>query len=174
MPEPAVGIDRVTAMQPVRVQLARVPVIVFEAPYGVKRLDPAAEPGMSADVIKVEGLECFDWWRSWEATEEWIADDGAEKATNFNTVNRNKRGITLELEHPEDRALLLRLVATAMPWWRTSQAAYCPSRTSVTNSFARSRTTSSRCPCPRSAAPVPGAGYAPTGPPSSRHRGCRT
>ena len=68
---------------------------------------------LGADVIKVEGLERFDWWRSWEATEEWIADDGAEKATNFNTVNRNKRGITLELEHPEGRALLLRLVATA-------------------------------------------------------------
>ena len=47
MPEPAVGIDRATAMQPVRVQLARVPVIVFDAPYGVKRLDPAAEPGMT-------------------------------------------------------------------------------------------------------------------------------
>ena len=68
---------------------------------------------LGADVIKVEGLERFDWWRSWEATEEWIADDGAEKATNFNTVNRNKRGITLELEHPEGRALLLRLVARA-------------------------------------------------------------
>lgn len=68
---------------------------------------------LGADVIKVEGLERFDWWRSWEATEEWIADDGAEKASNFNTVNRNKRGITLELEHPEGRALLLRLVAEA-------------------------------------------------------------
>ena len=68
---------------------------------------------LGADVIKVEGLERFDWWRSWEATEEWIADDGAEKASNFNTVNRNKRGITLELEHPEGRALLLRLVADA-------------------------------------------------------------
>ena len=68
---------------------------------------------LGADVIKVEGLQRFDWWRSWEATEEWIADDGAEKAHNFNAVNRNKRGITLELEHPEGRALLLRLVAAA-------------------------------------------------------------
>ena len=45
MPEPAVGIDRATAMQPVRVQLARVPVIVFEEPYGVKRLDPNPHSG---------------------------------------------------------------------------------------------------------------------------------
>lgn len=68
---------------------------------------------MGADVIKVESCERFDWWRSWEATPEWIADDGAEKSVAFNTVNRNKRNITLDLEHPEGRDLLLRLVAKA-------------------------------------------------------------
>lgn len=68
---------------------------------------------MGADVIKVEGCERFDWWRSWEATPEWIADNGAEKSTAFNTVNRNKRNITLDLETVEGRDLLLRLVATA-------------------------------------------------------------
>ena len=68
---------------------------------------------LGAEVIKVEGCERFDWWRSWEATPEWIADDGAEKAAAFNTVNRNKRDVTLDLEHPDGRALLLRLVASA-------------------------------------------------------------
>lgn len=68
---------------------------------------------MGADVIKIESCERFDWWRSWEATPEWIADDGAEKSTAFNTVNRNKRNVTLDLEHPEGRELLLRLVSTA-------------------------------------------------------------
>jgi crotonobetainyl-CoA:carnitine CoA-transferase CaiB-like acyl-CoA transferase len=68
---------------------------------------------MGADVIKVESCERFDWWRSWEATPEWIANDGAEKSTAFNMVNRNKRDITLDLEHPEGRELLLRLIATA-------------------------------------------------------------
>jgi len=68
---------------------------------------------MGADVIKVESCERFDWWRSWEATPEWIADDGAEKSNQFNMVNRNKRAITLDLEHPEGRRLLLELVATA-------------------------------------------------------------
>jgi crotonobetainyl-CoA:carnitine CoA-transferase CaiB-like acyl-CoA transferase len=68
---------------------------------------------LGADVIKVESCERFDWWRSWEATPEWIADDGAEKSTQFNMVNRNKRAITLDLEHPEGRRLLLALVATA-------------------------------------------------------------
>ncbi len=68
---------------------------------------------MGADVIKVESCERFDWWRSWEATPEWIEDDGAEKSVAFNTVNRNKRDITLDLEHPEGRQLLLQLVGTA-------------------------------------------------------------
>lgn len=68
---------------------------------------------MGADVIKVESCERFDWWRSWEATPEWIADDGAEKSVAFNMVNRNKRAITLDLEHPEGRRLLLELVKTA-------------------------------------------------------------
>lgn len=68
---------------------------------------------MGADVIKVESCERFDWWRSWEATPEWIADDGAEKSVQFNVMNRGKRAITLDLEDPEGRALLLRLVAGA-------------------------------------------------------------
>ena len=68
---------------------------------------------LGADVIKVESCERFDWWRSWEATEEWIADNGAEKSVAFNMVNRNKRAITLDLEHPEGRDLFLQLVKTA-------------------------------------------------------------
>jgi len=68
---------------------------------------------LGADVIKVESCERFDWWRSWEATPEWIASQGAEKAVSFNMVNRNKRGITLDLEHPDGKALLLQLVKGA-------------------------------------------------------------
>lgn len=68
---------------------------------------------MGADVIKIESCERFDWWRSWEATPEWIADDGAEKSAAFNMVNRNKRAITLDLESEIGRELLLRLVASA-------------------------------------------------------------
>lgn len=64
---------------------------------------------LGAEVIKVEGCSNFDWWRSWEATSEWIADNGAEKSTAFNTVNRNKLGVTLDLQHPDGRDLLLKL-----------------------------------------------------------------
>ena len=68
---------------------------------------------LGADVIKVESCERFDWWRSWEATPAWIADQGAEKAVSFNMVNRNKRAITLDLEGPDGRSLLLELVKGA-------------------------------------------------------------
>ena len=66
---------------------------------------------MGADVIKVESCARFDWWRGWEATREWIDGGGAEKSVAFNTVNRNKRGITLDLAKPRGNALLKRLVA---------------------------------------------------------------
>ena len=68
---------------------------------------------MGAEVIKIESCERFDWWRSWEATPEWIADDGAEKSTAFNLVNRNKLNVTLDLEHPRGRELFLELVRDA-------------------------------------------------------------
>jgi len=68
---------------------------------------------LGADVIKVESCENFDWWRSWEATQEWIDDNGAEKSPAFNSVHRNNKNITLDLSHPEGRELLLKLVGTA-------------------------------------------------------------
>lgn len=68
---------------------------------------------MGADVIKVEGCVRFDWWRGWEATQEWIDDAGAEKNPAFNMVNRNKRAITLDLATDAGSALLKRLVAKA-------------------------------------------------------------
>ncbi len=66
---------------------------------------------MGADVVKVEGCVRFDWWRGWEATQEWIDEGGAEKNPAFNTVNRNKRAITLDLATPVGSDLLKRLVA---------------------------------------------------------------
>jgi crotonobetainyl-CoA:carnitine CoA-transferase CaiB-like acyl-CoA transferase len=66
-----------------------------------------------ADVIKVESCQYFDWWRGWEATRAWVDDHGQEKAASFNMVNRNKRGITLNLEDPRGKALLKRLVSVA-------------------------------------------------------------
>ncbi len=66
---------------------------------------------MGAQVIKIEGCVRFDWWRSWEATQEWIDDDGAEKAVAYLYANRNKLDITLDLETDRGRELLLQLVS---------------------------------------------------------------
>ena len=66
---------------------------------------------MGADVVKVEGCVRFDWWRGWEATEEWINEGGAEKSAAFNMVNRNKRDVTLDLSTERGSDLLKRLVA---------------------------------------------------------------
>ena len=66
---------------------------------------------MGADVIKIEGCVRFDWWRGWEATQEWIDDHGAEKNPAFNMVNRNKRDLTLDLSTAAGSDLLKCLVA---------------------------------------------------------------
>lgn len=63
---------------------------------------------LGADVIKVEGCAHLDWWRGWNALE---AGDPPPHETkpNFNAVNRNKQGITLELRGDAGRELLKRL-----------------------------------------------------------------
>ena len=68
---------------------------------------------LGATVIKVEGCVRFDWFRNWEASQEWIDDDGAEKAINFIYVNRNKLDVTLDFEQQAGRELLLKLIGEA-------------------------------------------------------------
>ena len=66
---------------------------------------------MGAEVIKVESCERFDWFRGWEANQRWIDSNDAEKQETFNTMNRNKLDVTLDLSSDRGRELLLRLVA---------------------------------------------------------------
>jgi crotonobetainyl-CoA:carnitine CoA-transferase CaiB-like acyl-CoA transferase len=66
---------------------------------------------MGAEVIKVEACDHFDWWRGWEVTPESLRERAIEKSVPFNTVNRNKLGIALDLVHPRGAELLMRLVA---------------------------------------------------------------
>lgn len=68
---------------------------------------------MGATVIKIESCTRFDWFRSWEASQEWIDDNGAEKSFHFICVNRNKLDVTLDFETKEGRNLLLRLISNA-------------------------------------------------------------
>jgi crotonobetainyl-CoA:carnitine CoA-transferase CaiB-like acyl-CoA transferase len=67
---------------------------------------------LGAEVIKVEGCAHIDWWRGWNALEHGDPPP-YETRSNFNAVNRNKHGITLDLRHPTGVALLKRLAGTA-------------------------------------------------------------
>jgi crotonobetainyl-CoA:carnitine CoA-transferase CaiB-like acyl-CoA transferase len=68
---------------------------------------------LGAEVIKVESAGYPDWWRGANFTDEFYRDRLYEKNSNFNMMNRNKLGITLDLTQPEGKALLLDLVANA-------------------------------------------------------------
>jgi crotonobetainyl-CoA:carnitine CoA-transferase CaiB-like acyl-CoA transferase len=65
---------------------------------------------LGADVIKVESKAHPDWWRGWEA-----GDGGdvsrRELRPNFNTVNRGKRGVSLDLTTEPGQAAARALVA---------------------------------------------------------------
>ena len=67
---------------------------------------------LGADVIKVESRTHPDWWRGWEP------DEGGdppliELKHNFFCVNRNKRGVALDLASPDGLAAAKALVAQA-------------------------------------------------------------
>ncbi|HXQ12636.1 MAG TPA: CoA transferase [Caulobacteraceae bacterium] len=58
---------------------------------------------LGADVLKVESSERRDWWRGWDPVAD--ADPPPyELPRNFMAVNRNKRGLDLDLAKPADRA----------------------------------------------------------------------
>jgi crotonobetainyl-CoA:carnitine CoA-transferase CaiB-like acyl-CoA transferase len=63
-----------------------------------------------ADVVKIEGPGRLDGWRGAAGL---LADKAYEKHPLWLTVNRNKRGISLDLKSDTGRQLFLRLVAEA-------------------------------------------------------------
>ena len=65
---------------------------------------------MGAEIVKVESCARFDWFRGWEASQRWIDANEAEKHPPFNSLNRNKLDVTLDLSRKRGRELLLRLV----------------------------------------------------------------
>lgn len=70
---------------------------------------------LGADVIKVESEAHPDWYRGWETRAEAGADQPPpiEVRPSFNTLNRNKKGVVLELDTAEGLARAKELVATA-------------------------------------------------------------
>lgn len=66
---------------------------------------------LGAEVVKVESDDHPDWWRGWEAN----AEDQAlmEMRHHFLGVNRNKRGVTIDLTSPGGVARAKALIAGA-------------------------------------------------------------
>ena len=67
---------------------------------------------MGADVIKIESHTHFDWWRgSRPPGDEALGLH--ERSHVFNTANRGKRGITLDLASDRGREVAIELISTA-------------------------------------------------------------
>ncbi|MCK1403681.1 CoA transferase [Bradyrhizobium sp. 4] len=68
---------------------------------------------LGADVIKIEAIQYPDWWRGVDRRPTYVNCQMYEKTLRFCVMNRNKRGITLDLTRPQGVALAKRLVAGA-------------------------------------------------------------
>lgn len=68
---------------------------------------------LGADVIKIEAIQYPDWWRGVDRRPAYVHGQMYEKVARFCIMNRNKRGITLDLTRPQGVALAKRLSAGA-------------------------------------------------------------
>jgi len=68
---------------------------------------------LGADVIKLESHRRFDWWRGSRPPGDDPNLALHERSHVFNTTNRGKRGLTLDLATPRGRDLALELVSSA-------------------------------------------------------------
>ncbi len=68
---------------------------------------------LGADVIKIEATQYPDWWRGVDRRPAYVLEQMYEKSVRYCIMNRNKRGITLDLTRPQGLNLAQRLVADA-------------------------------------------------------------
>src|ERR1700726_2619710 len=68
---------------------------------------------LGADVIKIEAVQYPDWWRGVDRRRAYVQEQMYEKSVRYCIMNRNKRGITLDLTRPQGLALAKRLLADA-------------------------------------------------------------
>ncbi|MGH1425439.1 MAG: CaiB/BaiF CoA transferase family protein [Pseudooceanicola sp.] len=68
---------------------------------------------LGADVVKVESLGHPDWFRGTDPRPPYHAERMYERHAPWQIMNRNKRGITLDIASPEGRELILELAKTA-------------------------------------------------------------
>jgi crotonobetainyl-CoA:carnitine CoA-transferase CaiB-like acyl-CoA transferase len=67
---------------------------------------------LGAEIVKVESATHPDWYRGWEGLDPGDPPT-TELQPNFNTLNRNKLGVTIDLTTPDGLATAERLLATA-------------------------------------------------------------
>ncbi|GLR91613.1 putative CoA-transferase [Bradyrhizobium iriomotense] len=68
---------------------------------------------LGAEVIKIESTKYPDWWRGVDRRSPYVDAQMYEKSQAFCVMNRNKRGITLDLTQPQGLVLAKRLLAGA-------------------------------------------------------------
>jgi crotonobetainyl-CoA:carnitine CoA-transferase CaiB-like acyl-CoA transferase len=68
---------------------------------------------LGADVIKIEAVQYPDWWRGVDRRPAYVLEQMYEKSVRYCIMNRNKRGITLDLTRPQGLDLAKRLLADA-------------------------------------------------------------
>ncbi|WFU80358.1 CoA transferase [Bradyrhizobium sp. CIAT3101] len=68
---------------------------------------------LGAEVIKIESTKYPDWWRGVDRRPAYVDAQMYERSQAFCIMNRNKRGITLDLTRPQGLALAKRLLAGA-------------------------------------------------------------
>jgi crotonobetainyl-CoA:carnitine CoA-transferase CaiB-like acyl-CoA transferase len=68
---------------------------------------------LGADIIKIESCQYTDWWRGVDFSASAIERRSYETRPAYLIMNRNKRGITIDLTLPDGVALVKRLVKEA-------------------------------------------------------------
>ncbi|ARU03546.1 CoA transferase [Comamonas serinivorans] len=80
----------------------------WAGPFATRKL-----ADLGAEVIKVESVSYADWWRGAVYNDAYFRGKTYEFNHNYLLMNRNKRGITLDLTSETGRELLKQLVAGA-------------------------------------------------------------
>jgi crotonobetainyl-CoA:carnitine CoA-transferase CaiB-like acyl-CoA transferase len=68
---------------------------------------------LGADVIKIEAIQYPDWWRGVDRRPAYVLEQMYEKSVRYCIMNRNKRGITLDLTRPQGLDLAKQLLSGA-------------------------------------------------------------
>ncbi len=68
---------------------------------------------LGADVVKIESCSYPDWWRGVDRRPHVLRDKLYEKTGRFAVMNRNKRGVTIDLTRPQGVQLARALAMTA-------------------------------------------------------------